>query len=260
MLGQGLTFVLTMLVWWLSTGVILMLCSLPRRTFGWSLAGGAILLGVACYGLVSSAVVVDTTSAYVAFLGAVALWGVLEMGFLMGYVTGPRKIGCPAGATGWRRFCLALSTVFYRELVGAFTAAALLWLNWGQPNQIGSLTFVILLVMRISAELNIFLGVPNLPDELLPERLGYLKSYFRAGPVSLFFPASMATAGLFAVILAGRAFGADGPASIGAVLLLTLLMLAMLEHFFMITKLPDAALWRWARQLAVAKPLQKPLP
>jgi putative photosynthetic complex assembly protein 2 len=255
MLGHGLTFVFTVLLWWLSTGVILMLCTLPKRTFGWSLLGGAVVMVASFYGLASSARVSAASGAYCAFLSAVALWGCLEMGFLMGYVTGPRKIACPADATGWRRFRLAVTTLVYRQATVALAAVAVVWLTRGGVNQIGAYTFLILLAMRVSAELNIFLGVPYLPDELLPERLAYLKSYFRARPASLFFPVSVISASLLAIILGQRALGAEGAEAIGFALLFTLLALAILEHFFMIVPLPDAALWRWARQLALPKPL-----
>ncbi|HIP80391.1 MAG TPA: DUF3623 family protein, partial [Kiloniellaceae bacterium] len=36
-----------LLVWWLSTGVILMLQRLPERTYGWSFLGTSLLAAIA---------------------------------------------------------------------------------------------------------------------------------------------------------------------------------------------------------------------
>ena len=40
MADHGLALLLAILAWWFSTGLILLLCALPRRTFGWSMIGG----------------------------------------------------------------------------------------------------------------------------------------------------------------------------------------------------------------------------
>jgi putative photosynthetic complex assembly protein 2 len=50
-----------------------------------------------------------------------------------------------------------------------------------QPNQVGTGTFAVLWVMRISAKLNLFLGVRNLSEELLPPHLAYLGATSAAG-------------------------------------------------------------------------------
>ena len=47
----GLPVLFTLFVWWFSTGVILFLDGLPKRTFRWSMFGATILLGLALYGL-----------------------------------------------------------------------------------------------------------------------------------------------------------------------------------------------------------------
>jgi putative photosynthetic complex assembly protein 2 len=120
------------------------------------------------------------------------------------------------------------------------------------------LTFLILMVMRISAKLNIFLGVPHLPEAMLPERLSYLKSYFRTRRVNPLFPFSILVSTLAAIFLGQRALQAEGAEAVGAALLFALLLLAILEHLFMILPLPDAALWRWARPLAPPEPIEKP--
>ena len=244
MAEHGVTFLFTVLLWWLSTGIVLIVCTLPKRTFGWSLFGGSVVLVVAVYGLACNARATSTTGAYLSFLSALGIWGWLEMSFLMGLITGPRRTPCPPDATGLRRFRLALETLLYHELAMVVAAVVVVLLTWGAPNQTGTFAFLILMVMRISAKLNIFLGVPNLTDEFLPERLSYLKSYFRTRSFNLLFPVSIGGSTLAAILLAQRALGSDGAEAVGFALLFTLLALAILEHFFMIMPLPDAALWR----------------
>lgn len=237
---------LAILAWWFSTGIILVLCALPRRTFGWSLTAASLIAGGAIYAFDRSAWDTGPTGAYIAFLSALAIWGWIEMSFLMGFVTGPRTAPCPEGAEGWHRFRLAIQTLLYHELTILGAATALIVLTWNAPNQTGTLAFLILMAMRISAKLNIFLGVPNLTDEFLPARLGYLKSYFRKCDTNLLFPVCITASTLVAILLAHKAWLSEGAASGGFALLFALTALAILEHIFMVVPLPDAILWRWA--------------
>ena len=43
-------------------------------------------------------------------------------------------------------------------------------LTWGGANQVGTWTFLVLWVMRLSAKLNVFLGVPNLTERVPARR------------------------------------------------------------------------------------------
>ena len=45
--------------------------------------------------------------------------------------------------------------------------------------------------MHPSAKLNVYFGVPNLSEELLPEHLRYLVSFMARRPMNLFFPVSV---------------------------------------------------------------------
>jgi putative photosynthetic complex assembly protein 2 len=245
-------------LWWASTAAILALCSLNKRTFGWSLLGVSFVVGAALWGIVQSAWNVSVLGTYVAFVSALAVWGWIETSFLMGYVTGPRTAPCPADATGLRRFILAIETVLYHELAIITGAILLVILTWGAPNLTGTFTFLILMAMRISAKVNIYLGVPNLTDEFMPERLAYLKTYFRKRDFGPFFPLSMAVATFLATLLAGLALNATGAQAVGYTLLFTLTSLAILEHLFMILPLQDAALWRWAMATVAPKQIEKP--
>ena len=254
MTPQTVAFILTILVWWLSTGVLIMVCARSRQNYPLSIVAAALVLAGAVYGLVTSAWDPAPTGAYVAFLSALGVWGCIEMTFLLGLVTGPRTQPCPTGVSGWERFRLALQTLIYHELMIAAAALAIVALTWGAPNQTGTFAFLILMAMRISAKLNIFLGVPNLTDEFLPQRLGYLKSYFRKREVNLLFPVTVGAATVVAIHLAQSALGADGAEAASFALLFALTALAILEHLFMIVPLPDAVLWRWAMPAAASKP------
>ena len=81
----------TLGVWWFSTGAILYLDGLPRRTFKWTMGAATVMLGLALWGLAVSSQQTSVGSAYCAFLCAVLVWAWQEIAFLLGYVTGPRR-------------------------------------------------------------------------------------------------------------------------------------------------------------------------
>ena len=147
---------------------------------------------------------------------------------------------------------LATEALLYHELAIAAVALLIVSLTWGAPNQTGALAFLILFGMRLSAKLNIFLGVPNLTDELMPSRIAYLKTYFRKADRNPLFPVSIAVSTSIAALLAWRALGATagGAEAVGFTLLFALLLLAIVEHGFMVLPVRDAALWRWAMPAA----------
>lgn len=247
-----LTYTLAVLyalfVWWFSTGLILYLDGLPRRTFRWSMLAATLLAAAALYGLGVSGADPSVRGAYLGFTCALVIWGWHEMSFLMGLVTGPWRAPCPEGATGWRRLHRAIQTILYHELAIAATAALVVALTWNAPNQVGTWTFMLLWLMRLSAKLNVYLGVPNLTEEFLPDHLQYLKSFMAKRPMNLLFPVSVTVSTGVAALLVQQASGSDGDAFEGAsfTFLATLMILAILEHWFLVLPLPDAALWQWA--------------
>jgi putative photosynthetic complex assembly protein 2 len=256
---QGLALLTVVLAWWFSTGAILYLGGLHRRTFPWSMILATVALAAAIIALFTSAKAVTTANVYIAFLSALAVWGWIEMSFLFGLITGPRTTPCPPDARGWRRFKLASETVIYHEIMIACAAVSIIALTWDAPNQTGTLAFLTLAAMRLSAKLNIFLGVPNLAHEMLPKRLDYLKSYFRKRRFNAFFPVSVIASLAAAFAIGDAAFGdaAEGAASTGAMLVFTILALGLLEHFFMILPVQDSALWRWAMPSATAPSVKR---
>ena len=90
MYQHGLPALHGLVIWWVSTCLILFLDSLPRQTFRWSMAIATVVLAGAVYGLVLSSTDTSVAGAYTAFTCGVLIWGWLEISFYMGYVTGPR--------------------------------------------------------------------------------------------------------------------------------------------------------------------------
>jgi putative photosynthetic complex assembly protein 2 len=242
----ALPVLFALFVWWFGTGILLCLVRIGPRRQSLVIVGACVVLIASAYGLATTAGVTTVSSAYLAFFCAILAWCWLEITFLTGYVTGPRKSACPAGASGWRRVGLAISAILYHELALLAFGVGIVALTWQGANQVGAATFLILWIMRLSAKLNLFLGVPFLNDDLLPERLGHLKSYFSCRPMNAFFPVAVSASTILATLLAVRALEAKAEFGTTAFLLLaTLAALAVLEHWFMVVPVPVRAIWEW---------------
>jgi putative photosynthetic complex assembly protein 2 len=240
--------VFTVFAWWFSTGAILWLDGLPPRTFRASLAAASALAGVALWGLAATAGDTSLAGAYLAFLCGLMVWAWQEMAFLMGLVTGPRRAPSDPGAPPLQRFGNAVMAILHHELAILAGAVLVLALTWGGENLVGLWTYLLLWVMRLSAKLNLFLGVPNLAEEFLPDHLAYLQSYFRRRPMNLLFPFSVTggTVGTVLLFQAATADGATAAAAAGYVFLATMLALAVLEHWFLVLPIPSVLLWAWS--------------
>jgi putative photosynthetic complex assembly protein 2 len=234
-----------LLIWWCSTCLILFLNSLPQRTFRWSMAGATAMLAAAVYGLRASATDTSVLGAYAAFSCGVLIWGWLEISFYMGFVTGPRYHRCAHGCSGWRHFGHAIQASLYHEVAVLVLAALVVLLTWGKPNQFGTSTFIVLWWMHQSARLNVFLGVSNLNADFLPEHLAHIKSFFRDAPMNLLFPFSVTASTICAVLMGQRigSYAADTFNATGYTLLITMMILAILEHWFLVMPISATRLW-----------------
>ena len=250
MADHGLPVLYALFLWWFSTGLILYLDGLPRPTFRWSMLGATGIAAAAFWGLAVSSGDASVGGAYLAFTCGLAIWGWHEISFLMGWVTGPSREPAAPGSGGWRHLGQAIRAILWHELAIAATAAAMLALTWGAANQVGLWTFLVLWVMRLSAKLNVYLGVPNLTEEFIPEHLAYLKSFMRKRPMNALFPVSVTLGTIVATLLLGEALAAEAASFEAAAFTFVgaLLVLAVLEHWFLVLPLPDAALWSWALQ------------
>jgi putative photosynthetic complex assembly protein 2 len=246
-LEVALPAVFTVFVWWLSTGVILYLDGLPRHTYRWTMSGTTAVCLLAIWGLSVSSADATVAGAYCAFTCAILIWAWQEMAFLLGYVTGPRKQACPAGATGWRRARYAFQAVSHHEFALVVLALIVLAITWDAPNKTGLWTYLVLWTMRQSAKLNVFLGVRNLNADFLPEHLKYLQTYFMHKPMNALWPVSVGVSTLIAVPLwqAALATGASAFDAASLSLVAWLLSLAILEHWLLVLPLPAEALWKW---------------
>lgn len=238
----------TLFLWWFSTGLILYLDGLPRRTFPLSLVAASGVATVALVIMVVSSHSTSAASAYLGFSCAICIWGWQEMAFLMGGVSGPRRKACPPHAGEFERFRFATEAIIYHELALLACLTLIFAATWKQPNQLGGDTFLLLWVMRLSAKLNLFFGVRNHYVSFLPLQLRYLASYFGTRSFNLLFPVSVTAATLVAVSLWQKTFSPlSGEGEIAEYsLLATLLSLAVLEHWFLVLPLSVEGMWRWA--------------
>jgi putative photosynthetic complex assembly protein 2 len=230
--------------WWMATALILRLDRLPSRTFPTSLACAAALAVAGLALVMWSADRPTTTGAYAAFAGTLAIWGFVELALLTGFVVGPLRGPCPP-SRGFARFGYAVRAILHHELALLASGAAIVAAVWSGDNKAALWVFAVLWIMRLCAKLNLHFGVPNLGDELLPPRLRYLGTYFSRRPVTPLYPATVALAAFAAYPLwkTAVAHDATGHAGVEAVILATLLSLAILEHVMMVLPISQSRLW-----------------
>ena len=234
-----------LVVWWASTVLIIYLDGLPQKTFKYSMIGATIIFGLSLWGLKWSAEDASISGAYWAFTFGLLAWGWQEMSFYMGYVTGPRKAQCPENCRGLRHFGHAVQTSLWHELAIIVAAIAVVALTWGQPNQIGIWTFMVLWWMHQSAKLNVFFGVRNLNEEFLPEHLEFLKGFLNKRSMNLLFPFSVTISTVITALLVVAALDASATPfeMAGYTFLAVLMALAILEHWMLVLPMPAGAIW-----------------
>lgn len=243
-----LPVIFVVFAWWISTGAILYLDQKPPATYRASFTGGTIAGAIGLLVIVFASHTTDVASAYLAFTGALLIWGWQEMAFLMGFITGPRRTACPPFAREWQRFILATEAILYHELALAASVGLVAAVTWNHPNQVGAQSLFILWVMRLSSKLNLFLGVRNRYESMLPPHLSHLTSYFGRPALNLLFPV-VVTAASVACYLMWQSALAPQVSPFGATalcLLATLLTLAVLEHWFLVIPLSVESMWNWA--------------
>ena len=234
------------LLWFASTALVVWLDNRGAASFGRSLvvAGMAALFGVAVIAAASGSSTM--TARYASFVAAFAIWGWHELGFLTGATAGPRRSPCPPDAHGWTRLRLSAAAVLHHEIALAATLGLLLVLVWGSANPTGGYAFAVLLAMRLSTKLNIFLGVPNFSTDILPPQLAYLKSYFRNRAFNPLMPVSLMLGAALVWLLGSWALASTGARAVQWSLLSGLALLGVIEHLFLVVPFRDGALWRWA--------------
>lgn len=245
---------LAVFVWWFATGIILVAVRWADRqadgrqsaAHGTALFSAVPLLALGAAGVILSLGDTGLAGVYAGFLGALAIWGWIEMAFLTGVIAGPERGDCPPGLSGPARFFRAWNAVAHHEIALTLGLLAIVLVSASDVGGTALWTYLVLYVARISAKLNLFLGVPRINLEFIPARLVHLKSYFRRGPVTLMFPASITVLTFAVACFTERLIAADTVAGqVHFMLLAALSGLALLEHWLMVVPLPDAKLWRW---------------
>jgi len=231
--------------WWSATALLLYVVRLPRATFPASIAMASALLMAALIGVRAVGPVATAGGAYCGFACGLAAWGWVELSFLTGFLTGPRRRACAAPCGGVRHFGHAIEAILYHELAIIAVAALLAAASWRAPNRYALATFAVLWIMRSSAKLNLFFGVRNPGEGLLPAHLRYLQGFFHRAPMNLLFPLSVTGGTLATAHYALRALqpGAGEFVANGDLLLAGLLGLAVLEHWLLVLPLPVEAMW-----------------
>ncbi len=248
MLNIALAVVVALGIWWLGTAAILYVVGLGPRAAARSMAAATAVLAFALYQIAHLRDDVSVAAAYWQFACSVAVWGWLEMSFLLGYITGSRRQPCPAHCSGPRHFVHAIQAIIWHELAIIVVAAAVFAVSFGGANRVALWTLVILWAMRASAKLNLFLGVRNLSEELLPAHLSYLRGFFRKRPMNFLFPLSV-TASAVALTLQIQDIAAPAAGEfqvVGTTLLATMTALGMLEHWVLVLPFSPTALWSWS--------------
>ena len=246
--GHVVPVIATIVIWFLATGLIAWLDNRERATFPRSMAFAGLAGAAGLAAIYFAAQSVSAGAVYISFAGALLVWSWHELAFLTGVVTGPRRTSCPPGSSGLARFAHASAAVLHHEIALALTALLLIALSWNAPNQIGAIVFLLMFVLRLSAKLNMFAGVPNASTEILPPHLDYLKSYFGPNRFTPLLPITIAAIALLAAWLGSLAVAAEpgSAAMIGASLLFALTALGAIEHLFFALPFRDGALWGWA--------------
>ncbi|MEM1403336.1 MAG: putative photosynthetic complex assembly protein PuhE [Pseudomonadota bacterium] len=254
-MGYIVALLTVIFLWWLSTGVILMLSRSEKRAQFQNLVLLS-LTSLACLALVPAVNMNATTFASVMGFGqGLVIWAWLEYTYLSGYLTGPQKAPCPEGSTDWERFVLGIKTSIYHDVAVIAAVGIVLAMSVAGPNKIALYTLLSLWAMRWSAKLNLFLGVRNYNVDWFPSHLQHLDSYTKRAPLNALFPLSV-TAGTVAAALAIHqgATSGTGYDQMAGLLIGALLTLGVLEHWFLVLPFNESQLWRWA----VSKPSSTP--
>lgn len=243
----GLPFLVVIVLWFVSTGLVASMNHRLRQSFGRGLVIAGICAFVGLFLLVLTSQSTEIWAVYTSFIGGLMIWSWHEISFLTGAVAGTHREPLPIGTTGWQRFSLATMALIHHEIAIAMTAGLLLSLAAVTANPTGAYAFGLLAIFRLCSKLNIYQGVPNMSDELLPAHLAYLKSYFgpkHLRPTLFLSIAAILGVALYFGIAAEQAMTAHEAVQSG--LLCCLAFLAALEHFFFAIPFRDSRLWQWA--------------
>ncbi len=234
-----------LLAWWLGTGLLFVLARASHRGDPSPLLAGATVVALAAGAVTLALRPVDSAAgAALGFAMAVLLWGWHEFAFLSGVVTGPERRPCPPELGGWARFRFGFRSVRDHELALAATVVILGVASWGAANPSAFLAFALLWVMRVSAKLNLFAGVPYPNRHLFPPRLRHLAALVpRRHPGVLYLTSVLLIVGVTAGLFVAAALHPAPGLRTTLLLTGTLSALALVEHLAMVLPLRLEGLW-----------------
>ncbi|MFK7994713.1 MAG: putative photosynthetic complex assembly protein PuhE [Granulosicoccus sp.] len=239
-----LTPILVVIVaWWLGTGMVLYLQQSIVNIRTTLIASLVTMSIVSLAAMIVSAAGTEPWQSYLGFVAAMCLWGCIELSYYTGIISGMHQQPCPDNCSLGTRFRLALGASIWHEVSVLFAGGVVMTLFLKAENPVALYTFLVLWLMRWSAKLNLFFGVPNFNTDWFPKRLAYAHSYIRRAPITLFFPLSMLTASVVAVQLISTAMASGNDQALMTMLPGVLLSLAILEHLFMALPIADSELW-----------------
>ena len=244
-------FLLSLVAWWLATGVVLTLVHLTGaykfNAFG---AISAITVGAVVLLIqnVHASTIWDVTLGF--FLGLL-IWAWLETSYLMGFVTGPNKKPFLAHESEMQRFLGGIGTSLYHEISIIAAVVALGYVSNDVRNPIAYHTVLVLWLMRWSTKLNLFLGSSHFNVDWLPSHLAHTASYVRIGktsPLAVLSIACCAAATFF--LLAAAHESVELYRKYSLLLITGLAALGTIEHLFLTLPFGEEKLWRWFKRNA----------
>ena len=241
---------MALFLWWFATGSILVVVRLCEHRGPGAGRRAVVLalpvLGLGIWGYEAGLNLTGVGAAYGAFLSALVIWGWIELSFLTGAITGPNTRPCPPQTAGLDRFMRAWGTVAYHEMLLTGVLSAVWIYGHDAANTVGLWSFTVLYAARITAKLNLYIGVPRINTEFIPRALSHLGSHLRIASAGWFLAVSITLLSLAVACWLERVYSAATPGEIvGFALLSAITALALLEHWLMVLPLPDAKLWRW---------------
>jgi len=238
---------LTVVLWWASTGTIARLIGRAPDTYPRLIALSSFIGLVGLVTLIALREVTSLSSALLSLLAALAVWGWIEVTFLTGKITGLPVARPASDAALLPRAGAAFTAILWHELLIAATVLVVAIALLGQANDLGLQVLVLLWLMRSSAKLNLFLGVRNLGEAFLPVHLHHLLDFMRQRRMNPLLPLSIL---LGLAIAGGFGMGALAAETVhhaaASTIVATLAVLAAFEHLLMVLPLPAEALWRWS--------------
>ena len=232
-----------LVLWWVSTGVIIVLYRQPR----WTYAATFGMLSVIAAGCATLMFLIrnDTsiTATYLSFSAGTLVWGWNLASYYTGAISGPLTVIPAEPLTAQQRFRLAVRSSLHHELVSLGIVIIALWWSIGVPNTSGQLTIVLFYVMHQLSKLNIYFGARNFSGEWLPAHLRYIMVFFGPNRNHWFFAVTISVAlGITTwTIIAARA-AIDDATQIQMTFLALLAGAAVLEIFVLM--IPPAYLHR----------------